>query len=252
MSRRYHAVLFDLFGTLITVDSSTLSEITVDGRATRTTLAAWAPHVEAVCPGLDRVQLARTFWQTSAELARARAITHVECPARERFRQTLLRLGCSDAIATATAPALVRAHMQAIAETTRFPAGHRAVLEHAASRGPVAVVTNFDDTAGAYEIMERHGIRRLVTTVVISEAVGLRKPHAALLTMALRDLGHSPEAALMVGDNALEDVGAADAAGVDAAWIDPEGRGTGQDGPRPRWVVRALPDVVPIVEGRAS
>jgi FMN phosphatase YigB (HAD superfamily) len=142
--------------------------------------------------------------------------------------------------------------MGAIAETTRFPVEHRVVLERVAARGPVAVVTNFDDTAGAYEIMERHGIRRLVTTVVVSEAVGLRKPHAALLTMALRDLGMSPEATLMVGDDARDDVGAAEAVGADAAWIDAEGRGACAGAPTPRWVVRALSEVVPIVEGRGA
>lgn len=51
----------------------------------------------------------------------------------------------------------------------------------------------------------------------------------------------------MIGDHPLEDVGAAAGAGVDAIWIDARGVGTQVGAPVPRHVVRALPEVVPLL-----
>ena len=61
-----------------------------------------------------------------------------------------------------------------------------------------------------------------VDTVVVSESLGLRKPHPLMVRDA-RSASLDVAAATrrcMVGDTFAEDVEAAHAAGVDAAWID--------------------------------
>ena len=110
-------------------------------------------------------------------------------------------------------------------------------------RGPVAVVTNFDDTATAYDILARHGILARVDAVVVSEAVGLRSRTARSCASRSRARRRADEP-VMIGDHALEDVGAAAAAGVDAVWIDRARRRACARGHRrsPRYVVRALPE----------
>jgi FMN phosphatase YigB (HAD superfamily) len=244
---RYRAVLFDLFGTLIRFDATALPEVVVDGRPVRTTLGAWRHVLERTLPAVGVEAFARAIVDASIDLDRERLERHVEFPSRERFRRALARLGVEGPEAAETAALFSRAHMRAIADATRFPPEHARVLDLAARRGPVAVITNFDDASTAYGILARHGILERVQAVVVSEAVGLRKPHPALVRLALSEIGASPDSAVMIGDHALEDVGAAVGAGVDAVWIDARGAGAAAGSPLPRHVVRALPDVIPLL-----
>ena len=247
MSTGYRAALFDLFGTLIVFDTTTLPEIVVDGRRMRSTSDAWAGLVDETLPGVGVEIFARAVMAVSVELDRARRATAIEFPSRERFRRALVAVGCDGEAAEELAPRFARAHMGRIARATRFPAEHATLLARVSARGPVGVVTNFDDTTTAFDILARHGILARVGSVVVSEAVGLRKPSGALVRIALDDLGVAPREAVMIGDDAREDVGAATAAGVDAVWLDTHGTGVAPGNPVPRYVVRRLPEVLPIL-----
>jgi FMN phosphatase YigB (HAD superfamily) len=233
-------ILFDLFGTLIEVEQAALPEMVIDGRLVHSTMGRWAGLVDELLPDVGVDAFARALVDASAELAVVRRTTHEEPPSRERFRRAILRVGGSLAAAAAIAPVLSRAHMRAIADATRCPTEHRGVLEWAVRRGPVAVVSNFDDTGTAYAILARHGILERVQSVVVSAAVGLRKPHRVLVDLALRDLALAPSDALFVGDDPTDDLGAARAAGMDAAWIDKAGRGLPDGIPPPRFTLRAI------------
>lgn len=246
MSAR-RATLFDLFGTLIVFDATHLPELIVDGRPIRSTLGVWGHLVDEMLPGLGVEAFGRAVFAASVELDEERRGTTREFSSRERFGRALRRAGCDAARVDELASLFARAHMAEIAKATRFPDAHRAVLAHARTRGGVAVITNFDDTATAHEILLRHGIRAHVDTVVVSEAIGLRKPDGALVRIALRELDVAPGDAVMIGDHPVEDVGAARAAGVDAIWIDAAGTGIVADRPVPRWVVRTLPEVMPLL-----
>jgi len=189
--------------------------------------------------------LARAVLDASVALDRERMERHVEFPSRERFRRALERLGIDGTAAAETAAEFARAHMRGIVDATRFPPEHARVLDEACRLGPVGIITNFDDASAAYAILARHEILRRVRSVVVSEAVGLRKPHPALVRVALRELGVA--SAVMIGDHAVEDVGVAAAAGIDAIWIDARGVGTSAGNPVPRHIVRALPEVLPLL-----
>jgi FMN phosphatase YigB (HAD superfamily) len=247
VSDGYRAVLFDLFGTLIHFDMSGLPEVEVDGRRVRATSDGWSDLLAEAVSGVSVAVFVRALWQVSTELDEVRRSTAIEFPSRERFRRALVRVGCEVGAAEELAPLFARAHMRRLADTTRFPAAHARLLEQVSARAAVAVVSNFDDTSTAYTILARHGIVPRVGIVVVSEALGLRKPHPALVRVALRELDVSAAEAVMIGDHAIEDVGAATAAGVDAILIDPTGSAVTAGNPAPRYVVRALAEVVPIL-----
>jgi HAD superfamily hydrolase (TIGR01549 family) len=240
----YRGLLFDLFGTLIRFEPDRLPEAVVDGRRQRLTLGALAEPLERWVPGVSLDDFFAALVGVSDAMARARVDDHVEPPSRERFRRALERVGCDDGVLLEAAVDLSRAHMARIAAATAFPPAHAALLTRLRPGRRLAVVTNFDDTATAYAILVRHGILPLVDTIVVSEALGIRKPHPALLRTALRDLEVAPADALFVGDNFTEDVGAANAAGVDAAWIDAAGTGVPATArTAPRFVLRQLADL---------
>jgi FMN phosphatase YigB (HAD superfamily) len=132
----------------------------------------------------------------SEEMARVRVYDHLELPSRERFRRALERVGCEDEVIAEAAVHLSRTHMGLIAQATVFPPEHAALLEALRPRYRLGVVSNFDDTTTAYDILVRHGIAPLLDAVVISEALGLRKPHPAVVRTAVRTLGLEAAAVL--------------------------------------------------------
>jgi putative hydrolase of the HAD superfamily len=131
-----------------------------------------------------------------------------------------------------------------------LPGGHDTLLDDLRRRGHrLAVVSNFDDTAGAYDVLERHGILPRVDAVVVSERAGLRKPHPLMVETALRMLEVPASSGMLVGDTFAEDVAAAHAAGIDAAWIDRHGQGVPPTATPPRFVLRALPELGAVLAG---
>jgi putative hydrolase of the HAD superfamily len=247
MASPYRGVLLDLFGTLIGFDVNRLPEVPVAGSSVRSTVGALGPLLAEWIPEVTLAEFWQALLAVSDEMARARAYDHVELPSRERFRRALERVGCDEARQAEAAVHLSRAHMARIVDVTVFPPAHAALLASLRPRHRLGVVSNFDDTGAAYDILLRHGIAPYLDTVVVSEALGLRKPHPALVRAGLRGLGLEPHEVVMVGDTFAEDVAGARAAGVDAVWIDAPGRGVPDGQPAPRHVVRALLEIAALL-----
>lgn len=247
MPTPYRGVLFDLFGTLITVDADRLPLFALGDAQMRTTVGGLGPFVAEWVPGVTLEEFARALLAVSHELAHARTVDHVELPSRERFRRALSRVGCSPATEAEAAVQLSRAHMRMIVGATIFPPPHAALLAQARQGRRVGVVSNFDDTGAAYDVLAQHGILPALDTVVVSEALGLRKPHPAVVRAGVQGLDLPPDTVLFVGDTYAEDVAGAHAAGVDAAWIDTHGHGTPKDARPPRYVIRTLPALAPVL-----
>jgi FMN phosphatase YigB (HAD superfamily) len=239
----YAAVLLDLFGTLVHFDAARLPVVRIGERDVPSTLPALDELLATHAPGVAPAAFRQALGIVSEELARARRHDHVECPSSERFRRALARVGCTAEAADAGGAALARAHHRTLAVATVLPGEHRILLDDLRRRHRLAVVSNFDDTAGAYDVLERHGILTRVDAVVVSERVGLRKPHPLMVETALRMLEVRASSGVLVGDTFAEDVAAAHAAGIDAAWIDRDGQGVPATATPPRFVLRALPEL---------
>jgi putative hydrolase of the HAD superfamily len=242
--RRYAAIVFDLFGTLIDFDPARLPTLLLPEGPVPSTIPAFAPLLHDVLPAVPPPAFARALRATSEALRAETRASLVETSSRERFRRTLAGFGCAGDRLDEAAVVLSRAHHAAIGAATVFPAAHAATLAAAARSGPVGLVSNFDDTASAFAILARHGILESLATVVVSEAVGFRKPHPALLAAALTTLGVAPGETLFVGDSFEADVGVAHALGADAAWIDAAGTGVPRGARAPRHVVPHLAALV--------
>jgi HAD superfamily hydrolase (TIGR01549 family) len=243
----YRGVLLDLFGTLITFDPSRLPEVEIDGKRIRTTVAALTPLLAEWVPGTTPGEFLQAILAVSDEMAQARANDLVELPSRERFRRALERVGCDGANLAEAAVHMSRSHMRGIAAATVLPPAHATLLASLVARFRLAVVSNFDDSTTACDILMRHGIAPHLSTIVISEGLGLRKPHPALMRTACHGLELAPHETLMVGDTFAEDVLGAHAAGVDAVWIDAAGKGVPTGAQPPRFIVREFPELAAIL-----
>jgi FMN phosphatase YigB (HAD superfamily) len=220
VSARYAAVLFDLFDTLVHFDPDRLPSVVIDGRTVRSSagrlhavLTGHAPHV----PLHACYDALRASWQ---EAERRRAIDHREVAAQERMRDMLTRL----ALDPTTCPsglveALLDAHRIAISEGIEFPIAYRELLAALHGRYRLAVVSNFDYTPTALSLLKGAGVADLFDTIVVSDAIGWRKPRPEIFEAALTALGVKASDALFVGDRADIDVVGAQRLGMAVAWV---------------------------------
>jgi putative hydrolase of the HAD superfamily len=86
-----------------------------------------------------------------------------------------------------------------------------------------ALVSNWDHAAAGPKLLARTGLAELLDHVVISEAVGVRKPDPRIFRAALAPFGAAPAAALHVGDLARGDAWGAGRLGFRTVWINPGG-----------------------------
>ncbi len=242
-------LLLDLFGTLILPDAERLPVLRVGDASVHCTVPPLGSLIERYAPGVALDDFWRAMVGVSEEMALQRAQDQVEQPSRVRFRRVLARLGVGERTCDEGGAALARAHHRALGAATVLPPEHATLLAELRDVYRIAVVSNFDDTGGAYDILHRHGILASVDAVVVSESLGVRKPHPLMVETALHLLGVPADTALLVGDTFAEDVEAAHAARVAAAWIDRAGTGVPGGAVPPRFVLRALPELRNVLHG---
>jgi len=231
MTPRYRVVLFDLFGTIVhfrTPPSGAAGGGAFDWL--RGPLAATRPDLSIEAFGAALIEVSR-------ELNAMRHPDHREVSSRERFRRALARLGGDEQ----GAAALSRAHMAHLDAQTELPAAHASLLRELAPRYRIGLVSNFDHAPTARAILARHGVDGCFEITVISDDVGVRKPHPSIFATALEQLAAAPHEALYVGDTPADDIVGAYAAGLDVAWLNR--RGAPPPDPAPTYTLTALTDL---------
>jgi putative hydrolase of the HAD superfamily len=244
----YRAIFFDLFDTLVHFQRDRLPEIEIGGKRIRST----AGHLHAVLAAhAPEISLERTYaallssWH---EAERQRAIDHREVSAQERFAEFFRCLALDQAALPAGLDvALIDAHRRELAKAARFPAHYRPLLERLARDYRLAVVSNFDYTPTALAILEAAGVRDLFAAVVVSDEVGWRKPRPDIFREAIRRTGAETRHTLFVGDRADIDIVGAHGMGMDSAWINPDREPLPAGVPPPRYEIRDLAELEPIV-----
>ena len=103
----------------------------------------------------------------------------------------------------------------------------REVLAEIGRTRSLALVSNFDYAPYVHDLMVRLELEPLFDTILVSDAVGVKKPHPGIFEQALQRLDLSPEQVIHVGDS-QEDVEGALGAGIRPVWIDRNRRGRWQ------------------------
>lgn len=245
---KFEAVLFDLFDTLVIFDRERLPVVNIDGREVRST----AGHLHAVlrdhAPDVTLGACYDALIWSWREAERQRAVDHREVSAPERFGHWLTRLRIDPAACPADlVTSLLEAHRRELAKAAEFPPHHATVLQRLAARVRLGVVSNFDYTPTAIGILESAGVIGLFDVVVVSDAVGWRKPKADIFDVALRHLGVPPARALFVGDRADIDVVGAHGVGMPVAWINRDREPLPAGIAPPEFEIRDLAELLAIV-----
>ena len=248
MSRRYAAVLFDLFDTLVHFDPERLPVVQIAGRTVRSSagrlhrvLCAHAPDV----PLEQCYNALRASWQ---EAERQRATDHREVTAQARMRDMLTRLALDPAACpSGFVEALLDEHRVALSEAAKFPDHYGVLLRALRPHYRLAVVSNFDYTPTAVGMLRAAGVAELFDTIVVSDAIGWRKPRPEIFDAALTQLGVAARESLFVGDRADIDVVGAQRMGMPVAWINRDRAPLPEGIAPPDYEIRDLAELGPIL-----
>jgi putative hydrolase of the HAD superfamily len=244
-------VVFDLFDTLVDLHMDGLPLVTVNGRSFPSTAGVLHAELARHAPAsLDEFALAQRV--VDQEVRAPRYEAGREFPTRERFDLVLAGLGVANA--GDLAERLTALHMGLLARQVRYLAHHAAVLEQLHRRTQLAVCSNFSHSQTALAVLEAAGLRWHFDAVLVSDAVGFRKPRPEIFRATLGALGVEPEDALHVGDSLSADIAGANALGMQTAWITrrvpkPEELLAKHEGPSPDHVVADLREIAEIVRG---
>jgi len=238
------AVVFDLFDTLVDLRFEDLPRHEIEGRW----VPASAPVLHAAVAGRTGLELAAfvdTMMALDKELHAPRYREGREVSTGERFDALLEHLGIDDPGLSAELTSL---HMGVLRSAVRVPTHHRALLEDLAQRVRIGLCSNFTHSETALEILEEAGFDAHLDAVVVSDAVGWRKPRGEIFEHVLRELDVAPDEVLHVGDSLRADIGGANALGIRNAWItrriaDPEEALREHEGPAPDHAIEDLAEL---------
>lgn len=124
--------------------------------------------------------------------------------------------------------------------------GAAIALDHAASVGPVGLVTN-GPAASQRTKLESLGIAGRFSTLVFGADLARKKPHAQLFEQALASIDVPPNRALYVGNSLEYDVAGAQMAGLSVAWLCDDGDELGPYSPE--YVLPELTELPAVLEG---
>lgn len=115
---------------------------------------------------------------------------------------------------------ILDAYAAAFVHNTPIPPDVGAMLERLAGRWPLALVSNWGLARSVERFLEAADWRRYFSAVVISQTVGVIKPHQLIFAAAAAKLGISSGPAILhVGDDMGADVAGAHGVGWRAAWV---------------------------------
>jgi putative hydrolase of the HAD superfamily len=110
-------------------------------------------------------------------------------------------------------------------------------------------------TNGTVRVQEQKldvlGLRRYFQTVVVSEAVGIKKPHPAIFQYALAGVGSAAEHAWFVGDHPENDILGASRAGLRTVWLASVHTWPAEHA-LPHYQIGSLRELVPLIRAERS
>ncbi len=218
---KYHAVIFDMFDTLVNFKNVHLPLVQVNGREVRSTSPFVYEVLRPLCASIPFEEFFRAFVGTYLAAEEIRHREQREVTARERFRMLFARLRIPDGPGVEDLmEAGIAEHMRQLARAMEFPESHRALLGRLQPNYRLGIISNFDHGPTVEMALTAHGIRDRFEAVVISADIGLRKPQPEIFLETFRRLRIGATDAIFVGDTPEVDVVGAQAVGMDVIWID--------------------------------
>ncbi len=241
--KRYSAVLFDLFDTLVMFRPSLLPKVTHNGETWNSTAQHVFTQMRSSLGEMEFTDFYGPFVESHRELLELREKDLREYPNRKRFEIFMEKTGLKrddDVLEK-----FVCSHMESLCGAMVYPKHHTEILSYLKGKGyRLSVVSNFDHAPTAQNLLAKLGIADFFEYIVISEDVGWRKPHREIFEFALARLGESPSDAIFIGDNPEADIIGSSDCGIDSVWVKRKEQFTRAE---PEFIVTDLKDLKEII-----
>ena len=241
-------IAFDLFDTLVDQNHERLAPIEIEGgrRVGATTPALHGVVSGRVSAEISLLEFAELLEAVDKALRIDTIDLDIELSSLDRFAAVATRLGCSDVLGVAKA--LTDVHMGVLHAAVTVPANHEAILTSLAVDYSLALCSNFSHAETARSVLRDARLDHLMTTIVISEEIGIRKPRPEIFHAVAAAFDFAPDEILHVGDKLRADVSGAAAIGMRTCWLtrrvkDPERELERSAGPPPDFALEDLSDL---------
>lgn len=122
--------------------------------------------------------------------------------------------------------------------------GAKELLDYLSPKYKIHILSN-GFTEMQYKKMDSAGLSSYFDKVILSDVVGVNKPHPDIFAYALNEVGRSKDEVIMIGDNVVNDIQGAYDYGIDQIWFNPEGISSGDI--KPTYIVRSLDEIKTIL-----
>lgn len=216
--KKYSAVFFDLFDTLVMFEPSLLPKVTLNGETWNSTAQHVFTQMRGSLGGMEFADFYGPFVESHRELLDLRQKDLREYPNRKRFEIFMEKTGLKGD--DGLLEKFVHSHMESLSGAMVYPEHHTEVLLYLKEKGyRLSVVSNFDHAPTARKLLGGFGIADFFEHIVISEEVGWRKPHRKIFEVALSTLGENASDVLFIGDNPEADIMGSSDCGIDSVWV---------------------------------
>jgi HAD superfamily hydrolase (TIGR01509 family) len=209
-----HGVIFDLGSTLLYSQADGLWE-TILPRMNADLLAGLQAH------GYRRLgaEFVQHFAATFSAVDRQRQQDWQETTAVWVLEKTLADLGAARPPAQVSRDVL-RAYYAYSESLWRPMPGVYEVLERLVAQGlKLAIISNASDNANVQRLIDLGHFRHYFDPVIVSGAVGVRKPAPAIFNLVLTPWGLPPAECVMIGDTLEADMRGAQLTGLHNVWL---------------------------------
>lgn len=115
--------------------------------------------------------------------------------------------------------------------------GTKEILEYLKPKYIMHIISNgFSEIQ--YTKMESAGITSYFDKVILSDVIGVNKPHPDIFDYALKETGTDKKDAIMIGDNLFSDINGAKNSGIDQIWFNPNE--DHDEGLQPTYTIKSL------------
>jgi putative hydrolase of the HAD superfamily len=171
---------------------------------------------------LEQAALKETFFLEMEQNQRERQVDHIERPMRLILQRALKSLGVRPPGSAIEAKAL-EAFFRVTERHWHLMPGAHSLLEGLRGQGlRLAIISNASDDQNVQRLIDKWSLRPWFDPIVVSAAVGVRKPHPRIFGYVLQQWDIPPDELAMVGDTLGEDILGAQRVHVHQVWITPE------------------------------
>jgi putative hydrolase of the HAD superfamily len=202
------AIGFDLFNTLVTVERPCLGEAV--GRLLHSLREGGLPVEDQAFKQAHKEAAIRFFGLAQKEGR--------ETHNRFWISAALESLGYDVPPDDPRISAAVDAYFSAFFDYGRLIPGTLEMLTAVQGKYRLGLLSNFTHAPAAMRLLDLMGLAPFFSTVVISGAVGYRKPHPLVFERLVEGLGVQPGRVLFIGDDPEPDIQGAAQAGLQPIW----------------------------------